>query len=148
MKHLFLRYCLFVASTITIGQEITPQLDHIALQVNDLNQSVIFYSKVLNLSEMDTPVDNPLIRWMSFGNSQQLHLIEGKTPDLNSYKAVHFAVNVSDLNAFISKLKINSIPYTDWPGKPMSVSERGDGVQQIYIQDPSGYWIEVNDASY
>ena len=23
---------------------------------------------------------------------------------------------------------------------------RSDGVRQIFIQDPDGYWIEVNDA--
>ena len=26
------------------------------------------------------------------------------------------------------------------------VQTRADGVKQIYMQDPDGFWIEVNDA--
>lgn len=26
------------------------------------------------------------------------------------------------------------------------IQTRPDGVQQIFVQDPDGYWIEINDA--
>jgi len=28
------------------------------------------------------------------------------------------------------------------------VQLRPDGIQQIYFQDPDGYWIEVNDDKF
>ena len=38
------------------------------------------------------------------------------------------------------------IAYENWAGEKSAVTKRVDGVQQIYFQDPDGYWIEVNDA--
>ena len=38
------------------------------------------------------------------------------------------------------------VPYSNWPGAPATVSVRGDGIRQIYVQDPDGYWIEVNNV--
>jgi len=28
----------------------------------------------------------------------------------------------------------------------MKVTNRVDGVHQIYLKDPDGYWLEINDA--
>jgi catechol 2,3-dioxygenase-like lactoylglutathione lyase family enzyme len=130
------------------GQDFTLQYDHTALVVNDLKKSVYFYTSVLNLKEIETATANPAIRWFSLGNDQQLHLIEGQAPDLSTYKASHLALKISKLEALITKLDHLSIPYSDWPGKRSAVSDRGDGVHQIYFQDPDGYWIEVNDVTY
>ncbi|CAN5363211.1 hypothetical protein BH20ACI2_BH20ACI2_08210 [soil metagenome] len=38
------------------------------------------------------------------------------------------------------------IIYSDWPGAVNKITERADGVKQMYFQDPDGYWIEVNSA--
>tara|TARA_R110000868_G_scaffold1389_10_gene10744 strand:+ start:3320 stop:3502 length:183 start_codon:yes stop_codon:yes gene_type:complete len=32
--------------------------------------------------------------------------------------------------------------------KLSNITKRPDGVKQIYLQDPDGYWIEVNSAKY
>jgi lactoylglutathione lyase len=32
------------------------------------------------------------------------------------------------------------------PGEKMAITNRVDGVKQIYFKDPDGYWIEINDA--
>jgi len=37
------------------------------------------------------------------------------------------------------------IAYSDWQGKPNTINARADGIKQIYLQDPDGYWIEVNN---
>ena len=42
----------------------------------------------------------------------------------------------------LAKLKI---PYEDWPGGQNKITIRADGIRQIYIRDPNGYWIEIND---
>lgn len=148
MKHRRLIIILILISITSYGQEFTAQFDHQALLVNDLDKSATFYTDVLRLKEIETPIDNPQIRWFSMGNNLQLHLIEGVAPEMNNYKAVHLALTISELSALIAMLESFNIPYSDWPGKQYSVSDRGDGVSQIYFQDPNGYWIEANNAKY
>jgi lactoylglutathione lyase len=61
-------------------------------------------------------------------------------------KNAHLCFTVPSVDAFITRLTKNSVPYESWEGKKMSVTTRVDGVKQIYFQDPDGYWIEINDA--
>ncbi|MEL6917112.1 MAG: hypothetical protein AAFO99_05205 [Bacteroidota bacterium] len=51
------------------------------------------------------------------------------------------------MDGFIAYLKKN-IPYWDWPGNKSSVADRSEGVRQIYLQHPDGYWIEINTAEH
>ncbi len=120
--------------------------DHTALHVADLGTSVRFYEEVFGLPEIPAPGDPTAIRWLSLGGDDQLHLIhyEGAVPPTT--KAVHLAVAVTDLDAFVTHLDALGRPYSDWPGAAATVSVRGDGVRQVYVQDPDGYWIEVNTA--
>ena len=37
------------------------------------------------------------------------------------------------------------IPYGSWEGEANAPSVRGDGIKQIFFQDPNGYWLEVNN---
>ena len=126
----------------------TVAYDHTALHVADLGRSVAFYERVFGLAEIPAPGDPTVIRWLSLGGDDQLHLIayDGRVPPTT--KAVHFAVVVSDLAAVVAHVDELGVPYSDWPGARSVLSLRGDGVQQIYVQDPDGYWIEVNDARY
>lgn len=40
------------------------------------------------------------------------------------------------------------VTYSNWQGVINKMSIRTtDNVRQIYIKDPDGYWIEINDAS-
>ena len=36
--------------------------------------------------------------------------------------------------------------WEDQDGKKMALTTRTDGVKQVWLQDPDGYWIEINDA--
>ncbi len=120
--------------------------DHTALHVADLDRSVRFYEDVFGAPEIATPGDPAVIRWLSLGGDDQLHLIafDGDVPPTT--KAVHLAVAVTDLDAFVAHLDALGMAYSDWPGAPATISVRGDGVRQVYVQDPDGYWIEVNTA--
>lgn len=42
----------------------------------------------------------------------------------------------------LDKLEID---YGNWEGEDKKVTLRSDGIRQIFFQDPSGYWLEVND---
>ena len=50
-----------------------------------------------------------------------------------------------DIDVFVMRLTSMKIAYSDWQGKPNTVTLRADGVKQIYLQDPDGYWIEINN---
>lgn len=52
---------------------------------------------------------------------------------------------VDALTPFISNLEKHSISYESWAGEQNSITIRSDGIRQIYIRDPNGYWIEIND---
>jgi catechol 2,3-dioxygenase-like lactoylglutathione lyase family enzyme len=123
--------------------------DHLALSVNDVDRSAEFYSRVLNLSEIDRQARAKGVRWFSLGNGQQLHLIsheyyQGGPVKIN--KAVHLALATDHFAEFLKQLDADGVAYGDWRGGPKQVETRSDGVKQVYFQDPDGYWIEVNDA--
>ena len=37
------------------------------------------------------------------------------------------------------------IDFSNWKGELNTIQKRIDGKRQIWIQDPQGYWIEIND---
>jgi hypothetical protein len=39
-------------------------------------------------------------------------------------------------------------PFEDVAGNKNKITTRVDGVHQIWLQDPDGYWIEINDDSF
>lgn len=120
------------------------QLDHMALSVTDLEQSVKFYKNVLQLQEITNKTQKEGIRWMSLGEGKELHLVSTIKEPVQINKAVHLAFKVQDFDNLIKKLHQMQITYWDWPGKKDTISIRADGVKQIYIQDPDKYWIELN----
>lgn len=74
-------------------------------------------------------------------------MVKVEDAEFKLHKAIHFALNVNDLDSFIKYLEKTGIEYQDWIGKKAGISLRGDGIRQIYIEDPDGHWIEINDAS-
>lgn len=119
--------------------------NHLALSVKDLNRSAEFYVKVFQLQEITNRTANPNIRWISLNDGKELHLISNAEP-VTLNKSVHLALTASDFEAFLKRLGELKIPYGDWSGKANAVTTRADGIKQIYLQDPDGYWIEVNNA--
>ncbi|WP_179008397.1 VOC family protein [Winogradskyella forsetii] len=123
----------------------TFSFNHIALSVKDVNESIEFYQKVLQLKEIENTASDSKTRWLSFGDGKQLHLIPRPNSEIKVNKAVHFALATSDLNSFVESLKALKIDYSDWLGTPNKDYIRKDGINQVYFQDPNGYWIEIND---
>lgn len=122
--------------------------NHLALCVKDVNRSAAFYKNVLQLTEITNRTKMEGIRWFSFGESKELHLISILKEDFKTNKADHLALSTPDFDAFIKKLGEMNIPYSDWPGALHTVNKRADGVKQIYFQDPDGNWIEINSVEH
>tara|TARA_R110002126_G_scaffold112105_1_gene250173 strand:- start:35516 stop:35899 length:384 start_codon:yes stop_codon:yes gene_type:complete len=121
-------------------------LNHIALSVKNVNESVKFYQKVLFLKEIENTASNSKTRWLALGEEKQLHLIPRPNFNVILNKAVHFALTTPDINSFIKHLISLNIDYSDWKDTSNKGYIRKDGILQIYFQDPNGYWIEVNNA--
>lgn len=148
MTRILLISFVLLLTSISAAQEFTLAYDHTALRVSDLERSGTFYSEVLQLQEIDIPYENPILKWYSLGGPYQLHLIEMTDQEVQPDIATHLALYVTDLDALIAHLEKNKVPYRDWVGKPQKIALRPDGIKQIYVQDPDGHWIEINDASH
>ncbi|MEA1787000.1 VOC family protein [Arenibacter sp. GZD96] len=134
--------------TFLSAQSFDFVIDHSAIIVNQLEKTGDFYAKVMGLQEIPHPTNSPGFRWFNVQGNSQLHLIYKDTVVMKKHKSMHLCLSTQKLDAFIENLKYHQIPFEDWPGKPNAVTLRADGVQQIYIQDPEGYWIEINDAAH
>lgn len=123
-----------------------PKFNHDAFVVTNLDTSAHFFNKILFLDEIESPVDNPMIRWFSLGDPLQLHLIQTENAIIVPNKAHHLSLSILDMTSFVEHLMLHGIPFEDWLGEKQKIQLRSDGVQQIYFQDPDGHWIEINDA--
>ncbi|MGX5817864.1 VOC family protein [Chitinophaga lutea] len=147
MKKLLLMALLACAATGATAQQRTkPVLNHLALFVQDLQKATVFYRDFLGLDTIPEPFHDGKHTWFRIGPVSHLHLIAGaKTPQTGD-RNTHICFSVPSVPAFIEKLDGAGIEYINWAGEKKKVTQRVDGVQQIYLRDPDGYWLEVNDA--
>lgn len=127
----------------TINQ---PVFNHAALCAKDLKKTAAFYSTVMQLQTIHHPFNDTVHVWFKIGNRLALHVIKGDCPDRVHDISIHLCFSVPNLDMFMRHLDKLNVKYGNWNGEAKKVSLRPDGVHQIYLQDPDGFWIEVNDA--
>jgi lactoylglutathione lyase len=123
-------------------------VNHLAWHVTNLQASTQFYLKIVGLDTIPEPFHDGKHTWFSMGNGSHLHLIEAPGTPLIPGKSTHLCFSVKDVNAFVAVLKANKVSWEDWPGTPFAITTRVDGVHQVYLKDPDGYWLEINDATH
>ncbi len=120
------------------------QKEHDAYLVKDLDKTADFYKNVLGLEEIvDSGFPKETHRWFLLGDGSQIHLIIADEV-LPQPKGTHRCFNTTDLDGLMAHLKKHKVHFESWTGEEDVPTLRGDGVKQIYLQDPAGYWIEVN----
>ncbi|WP_420601433.1 VOC family protein [Flagellimonas sp.] len=122
--------------------------DHQSLVVTNLMKTGDFYKEVFGFEEIPHPENKPGFRWFNMYGNSQLHLIKKDFTEFEKNKSMHLCLAVNDLESFIERLVSKNIEFYDWPGNKGSVTDRADGVKQIYIKDPEGYWVEINTAKH
>jgi lactoylglutathione lyase len=130
----------------TATSKIKPVLNHIAVYIVDLKISTNFYQNILQLDTIPEPFHDGRHTWFAIGAVGHLHIIQGADKFTPHDKNNHLCFSVGSIADFIKTLNKHNIIYEDWAGEKMKVTNRVDGVHQIYLNDPDGYWLEINDA--
>lgn len=150
MKKIYL-ILLFISSIGLSHAQKKPDFnvtfDHQALMVKDLEKSANFYLNTIGLNEIFNATEKSHIRWFSLGEHNELHLITGDNKDVKLNKTIHLALTVNNFEEFLAHVRERNVEFSDYPGKVGEVNVRADGAKQIYIQDPDGYWLEINNAA-
>ncbi len=122
------------------------RLDHIALLVRDLAESADFYTRVLRLREIPNPMGGTHIRWFEFGGGPRIHMQAGELGATHVEKGTHIAIAVTDFDDAVAHLATQGVAYGDMKGTPRAINVRPDGMRAVFLQDPNGYWLEINDS--
>ena len=136
---------MFANSPFAVAQP--PSFNHLTVYVVDLQKSTNFYKDVIQLEIIPEPFKDNKHTWFKIGAHSQLHVVSGAKEIIPHDINIHLSFRVTSLPEFMKHLDQLNVKYGDWKGdkKPQM---RPDGVQQIYFQDPDGYWIEVNDDKF
>jgi lactoylglutathione lyase len=156
-KHLSIKILVLVAlmgMTLSPFQKTMAQtekkksaavLNHIAVYVVDLKVATDFYKNVFDLEIIPEPFHDGRHTWFSIGPAGHLHIISGARAAAVHDKNEHLCFSVASVDEFINKLKVMKIDFENWAGEKQAVTNRVDGVKQVYFKDPDGHWLEVND---
>ena len=120
----------------TVARAFATQFGFRQGYVADLDASMEFYGKRLELEPIPRPAFSFPGAWYRLGEVQELHLIAGRDAEVNSgTRGNHFALGVESMDAAEAFLSERGISHTPRQTRP-------DGAFQIYVEDPDGYWIE------
>jgi lactoylglutathione lyase len=143
---LLLAIALGLFSQPLMAQTPKARINHIAFYVVNLKISTDFYLNIIGLDTIPEPFHDGKHTWFSIGPKTHLHLIQGAAAPQQHPKNHHLCFTVPSVDEFTARLRKNNIPFENWAGEKNVVTNRVDGVKQIWFMDPDGYWIEINDA--
>lgn len=113
-------------------------IQHVNVNVDDLDAAIPFYRDVLGLPLDDTPDQGFRCQFFRIGStSQQIHMNEMR--DERQFRG-HFCLVVPDFMGVFKRAKArNAIDLNAW-GK---VRQLPNGKMQMFVRDPSGNLIEI-----
>lgn len=140
---LIIALALFGAPLLSKAQ---ATFNHAALCSPNLKESNKFYTTVLQLKIIPNPFKDTVHTWYNIGPGLTMHIIQGDCPKADYPRGVHLCFAVPSIEKFIERLNTMKVEYSNWKGETGKIERRVDGVNQVYIKDPDGYLIEINDA--
>lgn len=124
------------------------KIEHVGIQVRDLESSIEFYTKVIGM-ELKGTLDhtNGVIRLAFLGfknhNETELELIEGYNPDLPTEgKVHHIALTVDELEPEVERLRGLNVSFID-----EEITTLPNGSRYMFFRGPDGEWIELFEST-
>jgi lactoylglutathione lyase len=149
MKYTFLLFFLGIGMLSNAQNKNTKtHINHTAIYVIDIEKAGNFYTQLIGLDTVPEPFHDGKHIWYKTAEHTMLHVIQGATQKKEYYKNQHTCFTVTNFNAFIEKLNALNWSYEDVAGNKNKITTRVDGVHQIWLQDPDGYWLEINDDNF
>ena len=147
MKY-FIMLIFFSSSCVAFAQsgKQPARINHVAIYVKDFKASKAFYENIIGLDTIPEPFHDGKHAWFSIGPGVSMHVIQGAAEKKEYYKNQHTCFSVLSVEAFVTILSKNNLNWEDVKGNKNAITTRIDGVRQIWLQDPDGYWVEINDA--
>src|SRR5580698_10523034 len=130
------------------GRAQGPHFSHQTIFVTDLDRAANFYEKVLELKRISEPFHDGKHVWFRISEHGQLHVVSGATADIPHDINIHLAFSVASMDAFTKHLDDAHVKYGNWAQSSTTPQLRPDKIKQVYLQDPDGYWIEINDDTF
>ncbi len=116
------------------------RINHVSINARDLQESVRFYTELLGAEPVATPNFGLPVQWMALGTTQ-LHLFE---KDLQPTSHHHLGISVDDLEP-VYRAAERWDAFDDRAFGNRLVELPGD-VVQLYVRDPAGNLVEVDQA--
>jgi catechol 2,3-dioxygenase-like lactoylglutathione lyase family enzyme len=117
------------------------QLNHVGIDVKDVERSCEFYSDVMRLERIPRPEFDFPGAWFRIVGDMELHIISYcKDPVYGHDRGNHFALLVDELDSWEEHWKSFGLDYVPRRLRP-------DGVEQMYIKDPDGHVVELFTAT-
>jgi lactoylglutathione lyase len=145
------RMILVLAALVFLGfpgRSQGPRFSHQTIFVVDLAKSSDFYENVLQLKKIAEPFHDGKHVWFRVSEHGQLHVVSGAKETIPHDINIHLAFSVPSMDAFLKHLDEYHIKYGNWAGTSTTPQVRPDKIKQVYLQDPEGYWIEINDDTF
>ena len=116
------------------------RINHVSVNARNLRESVDFYVDLLGAEPVPTPNFGLPVQWLALGRTQ-LHLFER---DLQPTSHHHFAVTVDDVEPVYRSAERRGAFDRNAFGNHL-VELPGD-VVQLYVRDPAGNLVEIDQA--
>ena len=123
-------------------------LNHVAIFVVDLEKTRTFYNEMFQLDTIPEPFHDGRHIWYSIAPGVAMHVIQGAEKPKEYFLNNHTCFSVPSVDEFVAKLKARNLPWFNSKSVKGEITTRVDGVKQIWVNDPDGYFIEVNDAKF
>jgi catechol 2,3-dioxygenase-like lactoylglutathione lyase family enzyme len=113
------------------------KLEHININVSDLDASVQFYKNILGMKQGERPNFKNPGAWLYLGETAVVHLTHGRSESqAGSGTLDHLAFRASDLSGFTESLKDKKIEFEE-----RRVPDQQQ--HQVFFEDPDGITIEI-----
>lgn len=130
----------------SVATDFQVTLQHTTLVVSDFEKSRAFYVEILGFEDMHADWLPEKQMFLSLGDNLELHVGEVPGVVINPSNFNHFAFSVNDLDGYLAYLNSKGVMHSGLGGAQKGfIQKRPDGVRQTFIQDPDGYWVEIND---